>query len=154
MDFGTPSAFWFSRATDWPVMQKRCARSFAATVLCSILNRTSNKEKRELIMRMFNELLSDENGFIVSSELILIATILVIALVVGLQTVRDAVLQELGDVGAAIGAISQDYSYSGATGHASTINGSQYTDETDFCEVSTANSKNCIGVGIALVATE
>ena len=105
-------------------------------------------------MRMFNELLSDENGFIVSSELILIATNLVIALVVGLQTVRDAVLQELGDVGAAIGAISQDYSYSGATGHASTINGSLYVDGEDFCEVSTTNSKNCIGVGIALVAPE
>ena len=105
-------------------------------------------------MRMFNELLSDENGFIVSSELILIATILVIALVVGLQTIRDAVLQELGDVGAAIGSISQDYSYSGATGHASSINGSQYVDDTDFCEVSTANSKNCIGVGIALVSPE
>jgi hypothetical protein len=105
-------------------------------------------------MRMFNELLSDENGFIVSSELILIATILVIALVVGLQTVRDAVLQELGDVGAAIGNISQDYSYSGATGHASTISGSLYLDESDFCEVSTANAKNCVGVGIGLAVNE
>jgi type II secretory pathway pseudopilin PulG len=96
---------------------------------------------------MFNELLSDENGFIVSSELILIATILVIALVVGLQTVRDAVLQELGDVGAAIGSISQDYSYGGATGHASTIYGSTFTDETDFCETS-PNARNCLVVGV------
>ena len=154
MDFGTPSAFWFSRATDWPVMQKRCARSFAATVLCSILNRTSNKEIRESIMRMFNELLSDENGFIVSSELILIATILVIALVVGLQTVRDAVLQELGDVGAAIGAISQDYSYTGATGSSSTINGSFYVDATDSGESSVANNRNCLAVFVAAPAAE
>ena len=105
-------------------------------------------------MRLFNELLSDENGFIVSSELILIATILVIALVVGLQTVRDAVLQELGDVGAAIGSISQDYSYGAATGHASSINGSLYVDTEDFCESSVSNSMNCIGVGIARVAPE
>ena len=105
-------------------------------------------------MRMLQQLWTDENGFIVSSELILIATILVIAMVVGLQTVRDAVLQELGDVGAAIGAISQDYSYGGATGHCSTINGSLYVDAEDFCEVSTANSKNCIGVCIAAATPE
>lgn len=105
-------------------------------------------------MRMFNELLSDENGFIVSSELILIATILVIALVVGLQTVRDAVLQELGDVGAAIGAISQDYSYTGATGSSSTINGSFYVDATDSGESSVANNRNCLAVFVAAPAAE
>ena len=111
-------------------------------------------EKGNLIMRMLNQLWTDENGFIVSSELILIATILVIAMVVGLQTVRDAVLQELGDVGAAIGAVSQDYSYGGATGHASNIAGSLYSDATDFCEVPTANSVNCIGVCIVTTGVE
>ena len=105
-------------------------------------------------MRLIQQLWSDENGFIVSSELILIATILVIAMVVGLQTVRDAVLQELGDVGGAIGAISQDYSYGGATGHASNVNGSLYADAADFCEVSTGNSRNCIDVCVAATATE
>ena len=101
-------------------------------------------------MRTLRQLWTDENGFIVSSELILIATILVIAMVVGLQTVRDAVLQELGDVGAAIGAVSQDYSYGGATGHCSTINGSLYVDAEDFCEVSTANSHNCVAVCVGI----
>jgi Flp pilus assembly pilin Flp len=108
----------------------------------------------EFRMRLVQQLWSDENGFIVSSELILIATILVIAMVVGLQTVRDAVLQELGDVGGAIGNISQDYSYGGATGHASTINGSLYVDAEDFCEVSTGNGRNCINVGITATANE
>ncbi len=75
-------------------------------------------------------------------------------MVVGLQTVRDAVLQELGDVGAAIGAVSQDYSYGGATGHCSTINGSLYVDDADFCEVSTANSKNCVAVCLPIVGAE
>lgn len=105
-------------------------------------------------MRMLKQLWTDENGFIVSSELILIATILVIAMVVGLQTVRDAVLQELGDVGAAIGAVSQDYSYGGATGHCSSINGSLYVDTEDFCESSVSNSRNCVFVCIALQAPE
>ena len=97
-------------------------------------------------MRTLKQLWTDENGFIVSSELILIATILVIAMVVGLQTVHDAVLQEFGDVGAAIGAVSQDYSYGGASGHCSRINGSSYTDNPDECEVTTANSRNCLDV--------
>ena len=87
-----------------------------------------------------------------SSELILIATILVIAMVVGLQTVRDAVLQELGDVGAAIGAISQDYSYGGASGHCSTINGSQYLDGFDFCETTNDNQRNCLVVCVPAAA--
>ena len=90
----------------------------------------------------------DEDGFIVSSELILIATILVIAMVVGLQTVRDGVLQELGDVGAAIGSISQSYTYGGVTGHCSALNGSVYADGADFCDSSVANSRGCVTVCI------
>ena len=43
-------------------------------------------------MNIIQQFSADETGFIVSSELILIATILVIAMVVGLQTVRDGVL--------------------------------------------------------------
>ena len=98
-------------------------------------------------MRTLKQFWTDENGFIVSSELILIATILVIAMVVGLQTVRDAVLQELGDVGAAIGSISQDYSYGGASGHCSTINGSLYADSVYDCETTpNTNTRNCVTV--------
>lgn len=88
----------------------------------------------------------DENGFIVSSELILTATILVIAMVVGLQTVRDGVLQELGDVGAAIGSISQSYTYGGVTGHGSAINGSVHADGLDACDSATENSRGCVTV--------
>lgn len=90
----------------------------------------------------------DETGFIVSSELILIATILVIAMVVGLQTVRDGVLQELGDVGAAIGSIAQSYTFGGVTGHCSAINGSVYQDGRDFCDETGANSRGCVTVCI------
>lgn len=97
-------------------------------------------------MKLLNALWADEAGFIVSSELVLVATILVIAMVVGLQTVRDAVLQELGDVGAAIAAISQDYSYGGATGHCSAVNGSVYMDSVDACESSAQNNRSCVTV--------
>jgi len=86
-------------------------------------------------MKTLNALWNDEAGFIVSSELVLIATILVIGLIVGLTMVRNSVVQELGDVAQAIGAISQDYSYSGTskTNAASTA-GSQNADAVDFCD--------------------
>jgi hypothetical protein len=62
---------------------------------------------------MLRELLHDEAGFIVSAELVLIATICVLGLVVGLSQVQYAVVQELNDIGCAIGALTQSYYYSG-----------------------------------------
>ena len=58
-----------------------------------------------------------QRGFIVSAELMLIATLLVIAMIPGLSAVRVAVVTELADVGDAIGGISQSYQYSGIAGH-------------------------------------
>jgi Flp pilus assembly pilin Flp len=51
-----------------------------------------NIDKEKLGMNRIQRFSADEHGFVVSSELILIATIFVIAMVVGLQTVRDGVL--------------------------------------------------------------
>ncbi len=51
----------------------------------------------------------DERGFVTSSELILLATIVVIGLIVGLSAWRDAVVQELGDTGGAVGQFDQSY---------------------------------------------
>ncbi len=58
-------------------------------------------------------LLRDEAGFIVSAELVLIATILVIGLIVGLSEVQHAVVQELNDIGDAIGSVNQSFRYTG-----------------------------------------
>ena len=99
-------------------------------------------------MNILQRFQTDEDAFVVSSELILIATVLVVALVVGLETVRNAALQELGDVGAAIGSISQTFTYGGVTGHSSALNGSVYADGLDFGDVSTANGRGCVTVGI------
>lgn len=80
------------------------------------------------------KLWSDEAGFIVSAELVLIATILVLGMIVGLVSVRDQVVQELGDIALAIGVINQSYSFSGITGHSSYTRGSQLIDTTDVCD--------------------
>lgn len=79
-----------------------------------------------------------QSGFIISTELMLIATVLVIGLVVGLQAVRTAVVTELADVGEAIGAVSQTYSYYGVTGHHASTNGSAWIDAPDTCDTTDA----------------
>ncbi|MBX3450165.1 MAG: hypothetical protein KF777_11420 [Planctomycetaceae bacterium] len=79
-------------------------------------------------------MLRDDRGFVVSSELVLIATIVVIGLITGLVTVRDQVIQELADVADAISEVDQSYSYSGATAHAASTAGTIFADLADFCD--------------------
>ena len=85
-------------------------------------------------MKTLAKFWNDENAFIVSSELVLLATMLVLGLIVGLSAVRQAISQELADLATAIARISQDYSYSGITGHSASVAGSIFTDANDFCE--------------------
>jgi hypothetical protein len=98
------------------------------------------------MMKLWN----DEAGFIVSAELVLIATILVLGMIVGLVTVRDQVVQELGDIALAFAKINQSYSFSGITGHTSSTAGSQLIDTNDFCDQVQADPPNggaaCIDV--------
>ena len=91
---------------------------------------------------MFKHLLRDESGFIVSAELVLIATLLVIGLIVGLSEVQHAVVSELNDVADAIGELNQGYFSSGfsshhffglSTVHAATY-GSNFEDQRDDCD--------------------
>ncbi len=102
-------------------------------------------------MNMLTNFWNDEAGFVVSSELVLIGTILVLGVVVGLATVRDQVVQELGDLALAISNINQSYSFSGVTGHTSSTAGSIFDDELDFCDSNTdtaATEPACISVQI------
>lgn len=85
-------------------------------------------------MHLLLRLWKDQRGFVISTELILIAVLLVIGLIAGLTTLRDQVVQELGDLAAAIGSINQSYSFSGVTGHSSSTAGSVYADLADFCD--------------------
>jgi hypothetical protein len=64
---------------------------------------------------MSRKLLADESGFIISAELVLVATLLVIGLIVGMSEVQHAVVAELNDVADAIGSANQSYHYSGFT---------------------------------------
>ena len=106
-------------------------------------------------MNMLTKFWNDEAGFVVSSELVLIGTILVLGVVVGLATVRDQVVQELGDLALAISNINQSYSFSGVTGHTSSTAGSMFADLTDFCDTisdASGSEPECINVQIPAVA--
>jgi hypothetical protein len=99
-------------------------------------------------MSILRKLWKDEAGFILSSELVLAATLLVIGMVVGLTTVRNAVVQELADVGSAISKVNQSYSYSGVAGHHTRTEGSSFADLVDFCDSCDVRGEgaNCVTI--------
>jgi Flp pilus assembly pilin Flp len=104
-----------------------------------------------VITRLWNE----EDGAIVSAEIMLIATILVIGVIVGLKSVRDAVVSELADVAQAFGNINQSFCYSGVSGHMAFTAGSEFMDQVDFCDTANNNDNGnaqhskCVNVCIA-----
>ena len=103
-------------------------------------------------MKILAQLWADEAGFVVSSELILISLIMVFGVLVGMQTVRDAVISELADVAQAINNLNQSYSFSAVTGHASSVAGSIYDDNTDFCDIGSDPADDfpaCVGIDAA-----
>jgi hypothetical protein len=77
---------------------------------------------------------NDQHGFIVSAELVLVATIAVLAMVVGLSEVALNINNELEDVGSAFGKLSQRYSVKGTTGCQGSTDGSEFWDVSDFCD--------------------
>ena len=86
-------------------------------------------------MRHIGNLWWDEAGFVISTELALVATIIVIGLVVGLTSIRDQVVLELGDVAAMLSQLNQSFSFSAITGHHSSTAGSFGNDLADSCDV-------------------
>ena len=59
------------------------------------------------------KLWKDDAGFVLSAELMLIATIVILATIVGLSEVSLAVNQELRDVSSAFGAVNQGFDAGG-----------------------------------------
>lgn len=92
------------------------------------------------MLRSFSKLASDEQGFIISAELVLVLTIAVLGMVVGLTAVRDAVTSELNDLSNAFGAVNQTNNVSGlvkkrfgGNTHAY-ISGFGFNDAADDCD--------------------
>lgn len=81
---------------------------------------------------IIRDLWNDEAGFLVASELVLVATILVLGMVVGLTEVSRAVNYELADVASAFNSVNQSYRYDGLFGHGGDTWGSGYDDSSDY----------------------
>jgi Flp pilus assembly pilin Flp len=88
---------------------------------------------------MIRRLWKEEAGAIVSAEIMLIASILVIGVIVGLKSVRDSVVTELADVAQALANVDQSYSYSATSGHHAFTAGGFFADLPDFCDQAVAN---------------
>ena len=97
-------------------------------------------------MQIMRTLWIDETGFIVSAEMILVASIVVLGMIVGMTVVRDTMITELSDTATAIGQMNQSYSFGGARGSGSSIAGSFFTDAQDSGD-STASSSAGTGTG-------
>jgi Flp pilus assembly pilin Flp len=78
----------------------------------------------QLLLRVWN----DDCGALIAMEFLFVATILVIGIVVGLTTVRNAVTAELAELSNAILALSQGYTIFGLVGCCSEVQGSQAID--------------------------
>jgi Flp pilus assembly pilin Flp len=90
---------------------------------------------------MVRNFFNDENGFVVSAELVLVATLLVIGLIVGMSEIQHAVVQEMNDVAEAIGSLNQSYFYTSFVARKnvggaakSFTRGGQFVDGIDDCD--------------------
>jgi len=82
-----------------------------------------------LISRFWN----DDTATVISAELVFIMSIVTLGMIVGLTTYRDQLVFEYADLGAAIGAINQSYSFSAMTGTNYSVAGSVFVDADNFC---------------------
>lgn len=93
----------------------------------------------------FKNLWNDEAGVILSAELVLVGTILVLGMIVGMVELQCAVVAELSDLSSAFGNFSQSYETSGFSsrkvGSSSQLCdakartfGAAYSDKTDSCD--------------------
>lgn len=74
-----------------------------------------------------------QGGFIMTAELILLVTVMVVGMIVGLVTMRDAATAEMEDVAEAIGQLDQSYAFNGLQNSENTaaLEGSSFIDAVD-----------------------
>lgn len=84
-------------------------------------------------MKRHNAKSRKQGGFVLTAELVLIVTILVLGAIVGLVTMRDALTGEMEDVAEAVGALDQGYQFDGLINPQDTAAtaGSAFTDAID-----------------------
>ena len=105
-------------------------------------------------MTTIKQLWTDEHGFVASTDLLLISTILVLGTIVGLVSLRDQVVQEFGDLGGAIGQLNQSYNVEAVSTDAGDAAGSSYEDLSDFCEAEDEAGQASGNISVVVPASE
>ena len=89
-------------------------------------------------MRHLQTLWTDEAGFILSAELVVISTVVVLGLITGLKCVQTALVGEMKDVAGAFDSLNQSYYFTGMhgcwscdCGYRSFTRGSCFFDQQD-----------------------
>ncbi len=135
------------------VSQRNCVAAAQLQVSEQTLYTLSKRYRK-----MFNTFWKDEEGVILSAEIVLLGTILVLGMIVGLVEVQSAVVAEMGDLGDAIGNMDQSYqvpgivsfnhgnncggigasgigaSGIGVSGIKAATHGASYSDRPDLCD--------------------
>lgn len=80
---------------------------------------------------------SDDRGAILTAEIVIVTTVLVLAMIVGLTSFQTAVINEVTDLGQAIDSLDQSYTYAGFRSLApwkikAWVSGSRFIDGTDM----------------------
>jgi len=102
---------------------------------------------------MLKSLWNDECGVILSAELVLIGTILILGMIVGLVELQCAIVAELSDLSSAFGNLDQSYQLSGFASYKSSGNtkarthGASYSDVADTCDCDSNLSIVCSDPG-------
>ena len=90
---------------------------------------------------------NDEQGFIISIELILIATIAVLGLIVGMSCLASAVVAEYQDLGFAVRSLNQSFFFGGFRGCKAWVPGSSYVNRPYSNGVPVLNDTWELGLG-------
>jgi len=96
------------------------------------------------MLTLMRDFCADEQGFLISTELVLIATIGVLGLIVGLSCLSTAVVSEMQDLGFAVRSVNQSYYFGGFRGCKSWVPGSSYFNRN----ISTAVNNETWDIGL------
>lgn len=113
-------------------------------------NQQRNQRARNRLVMLARRFAADECGSLLSVEMILMATIVILGSIVGLASLRDSIVQEFGDAAAGMAELNQGYSFDEVRQSDQfdkmhfdfSISGSTYVDNTNFCEPDNTDPAN------------
>jgi hypothetical protein len=93
---------------------------------------------------IFKKLWNDEIGAVLSAELMLVSTVMIVGLTAGLVTLRDALARETADMAAAVAQLDQSYVLPGITAHDASTAGTTFNDTDEPAGDRVADAKGII----------